>query len=82
MKIWISPDGRVVSGIRDELMDRFRGNQTVKRLSNVEFNGNTQVWEATDLSTNKIIASAKTRKECLKKEVAYYEKQNSDKKLS
>lgn len=48
-----------------------------RKISDVKFNEKTQLWEAVDRKSGKVIASARTRKGCVEAEHLHYEKQIS-----
>jgi len=53
--IYIDNEGNI-SGLSDNLFDKLAalGKRAVQRVSNIEFNHELQMWEATDLEGNNI----------------------------
>ncbi len=45
-----------------------------RKISDVKFDPKTQTWTAIDRKSKKVIARDKSRKTCVEKEHAYYEK--------
>ncbi len=43
------------------------------KISDVKFNTKTQLWEAIDRKTLKVVATDRSRTGCVRKEHAYYE---------
>jgi hypothetical protein len=66
-----TPDG-IVHGLYTEAIDLARiGRLTVKRASQIEFNGKNQCWEVQTLG-GRMIFSAPTRQQCLDWEQQYF----------
>lgn len=72
----ITVSGGVVNCVYD---DRFTpilealGIANIHRATKVEFNNETQLWEATHLKTNQVIATGKNRNEVISAEVKWLE---------
>lgn len=77
MQLRIDPDGTIHGIYADALLDLLPGRLAVERASNVEFNADTQRWEARlamsigPHDAGWLIASAPSRAEALRKEVEY-----------
>jgi hypothetical protein len=69
--IFIDKDGNL-SGLADDTLDKFTalGKKSVQRVSNVEFDHDKQLWEATSLSGT-VIASHPIRSEVIQQERVY-----------
>ena len=73
MKVLIKPNGDIVSVYSDNIPASKLGKSYISRASSVEFNHDTDQWEA-KLEDGTIIASGPLRNEVIRNEVAYFEK--------
>ena len=67
MKLFISPKGTVEGVYNDDIPRDKLGTSSIDRASNVEFNPNTNMWEATHMDGEFMVAAA-TRADCLELE--------------
>jgi hypothetical protein len=69
--VYIDNEGNI-SGLSDNIFDKLAalGNRAVQRVSNIEFNHDLQVWEATDLNGN-IIGTHQLRSSLIQIEREY-----------
>jgi hypothetical protein len=70
--IFFSEDGSAEGLYSDEVPLFLLGLVKIERYSNVEFNNETQEWEARLESDNTLIAAGKNRADCIAQEEAYY----------
>ena len=73
MKLKIGTTGAVAAVYSDRLQGLPLGPMQVKRASNVEFNEQTQVWEATSTEDGSLIAAGPLRDVVIKQEVQIIE---------
>lgn len=74
MKIFISPDGTEITSVYDDAIPKEKlGTARTERASNVEFNAETQKWEAIK-PDGSVMCSDANRGECLRQEKIIVEK--------
>ncbi len=74
MKVVIKADGDIVAVYNDKIPANKLGTSVITRASNVEFNHNTNLWEARlPDAANTLIASGPLRDDVIRQEVAYLE---------
>jgi hypothetical protein len=74
----IDDSGNVKAMYSEETGSMLRSSGTIvraKKVSDVKFDPKTQAWVAIDRKSRKVVARDASRKECVRKEHAHYEKE-------